>query len=400
MHLSRSLYAQQVEARNSSIAFRNLPQKHFRSFGMKLGPAIRLVAGNLTVLIGLLLGLLFLMSLIGDGVNAVKSYLPRDDKRADLPSYQDHDKARRIYQDERDSNSIYTPFAEWRQPKYISENLNIDENGFRLHTLGTDNAPDANTLGFFGGSTVWGTGVDDNGTLAAQFDALTMHYAVSNYGERGYTSFQNLIDLMKLINQGKAPHTVVFVEGFNDIWVHCNEAITSSLNGHLEEKHIQAALNRSEKKYYLYNNIAVPIMSLSLELIGGSKESNTASCSSHPSRADAVAEMLVRNMEMGHSLVASYGGRFFAFLQPSAYVGNPRIGYLGLDKPNNLLQREQFETVYPLVQEKMKVRGNGWFFDISNAIDGSQQLLVDHAHVNLRGNQIIAGAIKLKVGDP
>lgn len=363
-----------------------------RSYGI-----LKIVLINLMVLIGLILSLLFLMSLAGDSFNFAKTFVPKADKRADLPAYKDHEKAKRTYEDQRISNSEYVPFTEWRQPQYTSENLNIDENGYRQHTIGAGNKPNAQTLGFFGGSTVWGTGVDDNGTLPGQFDAITDQFTVTNYGERGYTSFQNLIDLMKLMNQNKAPQTAVFFEGFNDVWVHCNGFVTESLNGHLEEKHMLAALRRVEKKNYLYNNILVPIMSLMMEIIGGKENSQSASCSKDPARAEAVAELIVRNMEMGHVLVSSYGGSLFAFLQPHAYVGKPRIDHLGLDSETRLVQRQQFDAVYPIVQAKMKSRGNGWFFDITTAIDGNQYLLVDHAHVTDEGNKIIAEAIKQKM---
>jgi lysophospholipase L1-like esterase len=364
---------------------------------MRSQSILKIVLINLMVLIGLILSLLFLMSLAGDSFNFAKTFVPKADKRADLPAYKNHEKARRIYEDQRISNSEYVPFTEWRQPQYTSENLNIDENGYRQHTIGIANKPNSQTLGFFGGSTVWGTGVDDNGTLPAQFDAITDQFTVTNYGERGYTSLQNLIDLMKLMNQNKPPNTAIFFEGFNDVWVHCNEIVSPSLNGHLEERHIQSALNRAEKKNYVFNNIIAPIMSLALEVIGGQENAQSASCSNNPARAEAVAELIVRNMEMGHALVSSYEGKFYAFLQPHAYVGHPRIDHLGLDAPDRLIQRKQFDAVYPLVQEKIRNREINWFFDISDAIDGDTYLLVDHAHVTDEGNRIIAEAIKQKI---
>jgi lysophospholipase L1-like esterase len=366
---------------------------------MKSAGIVKLAVINMLVLIGTVLSLLFLMSVAGDTVNFAKTFFPKKDKRAELPSYQDHDKARRVYNDQRISNSAYVPFNEWRQPKYASENLNINADGYRMHTAGSTNNKDAHSLGFFGGSTVWGTGVDDNGTLPAQFDAITDQFAVTNYGERGYTSLQNLIDLMKLINQNKPPSTAIFFEGFNDIWVHCNEIVSPSLNGHLEERHIQSALNRAEKKNYLFNNIIAPIMSLTLEVIGGQENAQSASCSKNRARAEAVAELIVRNMEMGHALVSSYGGKFYVFLQPNAYVGHPRIDHLELETPDRLIQRAQFDAVYPLVREKIRNKEINWFFDISDAIDGNTYLLVDHAHVTDEGNRIIAEAIKQKIGN-
>ncbi len=366
---------------------------------MRIPGLLKLALINLSVLIGMILSLLFIMSVAGDAVNFTKSFFPKKDKRAELPSYKDHEKARRVYNDQRLANSAYVPFNEWRHPKYISKNLNIDADGFRTHTAGIPNLQDARSLGVFGGSTVWGTGVDDNGTLPAQLDAITDQFYVTNYGERGYTSLQNLIDLMKLINQNKAPDTAVFFEGFNDIWVHCNAIVTPSLNGHLEEQHMRSALGRAEKQNYVYNNIIAPIITLTFAVVGGKENAQSASCSSDPARAEAVAELIVRNMEMGHTLVSSYGGKFHAFLQPSAYVGKPRIDHLGLDQPDRLIQRQQFDAVYPLVQQKLKTRGIVWFHDISSVLDGDVYLLVDHAHVTDEGNRIIAEAIKQKISN-
>ncbi len=366
---------------------------------MRLPSLLKLALINFLILVGMILSLLFIMSAAGDGVNFAKSFFPKKDNRAELPGYQDHGKARRVYNDQRIANSAYAPFTEWRHPKYSSENLNIDADGFRMHTAGKPNLQVAKSLGVFGGSTVWGTGVDDNGTIPAQLDAITNQFNITNYGERGYTSLQNLIDLMKLMNQNKPPNTAVFFEGFNDIWVHCNAIVTQSLNGHLEEQHMRAALGRAEKQNYVYNNIIAPIMTLTFAVIGGKENAQSASCSNDPARAEAVAELIVRNMEMGHALVSSYGGKFYGFLQPSAYVGQPRIDHLGLDSPDRLIQRQQFDAVYPLVQQKMKARAISWFFDISDVLDGDSYLLVDHAHVTEEGNRIIAEAIKRKISN-
>ena len=108
---------------------------HNRNSSMKSLTTIKLASINLLVLLGLILSLLFVMSLAGDTFNFAKTFFPKNDKRAEFPSYLDHDKARRIYRDQKLSNSLYVPFAEWRQPQYASENLNIDENGYRITPL-------------------------------------------------------------------------------------------------------------------------------------------------------------------------------------------------------------------------------------------------------------------------
>ncbi|MBB3066895.1 SGNH/GDSL hydrolase family protein [Limibacillus halophilus] len=360
---------------------------------MQITSALRTLFINFAVLIGLILGLLFVTALLGDGYNLAKSLFPKDDKRADLPSYEDPEYARQVFRDQKGSIKDYIPFVEWRQSEVSRETLTIDASGRRQHGIGRDNDAGAATLGVFGGSTVWGTGVDDNGTIPAQLDALTDKYEVTNYGERGYTTLQNLIDLMTLINEQRAPEVVVFYEGFNDVWVHCNYAVTEHLNGHLEERRIQAALDRTGKEDYLYNTILVPILAFVTRISGGGDDSHLSGCSEDPQRADAVAEMFVRTLEMAEVLVRANGGRFHAFLQPSAYFANPRSDYLDLGDADQIAQRAQFAAVYPLILEKMAARAHPWFSDLSGALDNDQMLLIDHVHVTPLGNSLLAEKI-------
>jgi lysophospholipase L1-like esterase len=365
---------------------------------MRIGYALRLAFINIAVFIGLCLAVLFLASLIGDGYNYAKSFFPKHDKRAELPAYEDHEKARQIYRDQKNSDAAYVPFVEWRQKPYASANLNIDAEGNRQHSLGQDNDPGARTLGFYGGSSVWGTGVDDDGTLPAQFDSITKGYVVTNYGERGHTSLQNVIQLLTQLNRNRAPQVAIFLEGFNDVWTHCNAAVTRRLNGHMEERNIESALARSAKRDYLYNNIVVPIVMLLSEVAGGDKDLQIPICSTGEARADQVAETLVRNMEIGHALVTADGGEFYAFLQPTAFTGHPRTDYLDLDDENQRVLRTQFEAVYQRVRAKIAQRSLLWFFDLTGALDGTDALLVDHVHVTDKGNKKLAEAIAVKIG--
>ncbi len=355
--------------------------------------ALRTIFINIAVLAGLLVGLLFLTALAGDGYNLVKSFIPKNDKRAELPSFEDHEYAREVFRQQKRRIKDYIPYVEWRHAEFSSPTLNVDENGRRVHSIGRDNAPDAVEIGFFGGSTVWGTGVDDNGTIPAQFDAITRNYQVTNYGERGYTMLQNLIDLMILINEQRAPEKVVFFEGFNDIWVHCNAAVTKRLNSHKKERRMQSALDRTGPENYLYNMALVPVSFLT-SIIVGRKRTHEAACSNDPEHADAVAEMFVRTMEMAHTLVSANGGRFYGFLQPNVFIGDPRTDQLDLTGKRIEGQRAQFAVLYPLIREKMAARGHDWFFDISNALDGDDYLLIDHVHVTTKGNALIAALIR------
>jgi lysophospholipase L1-like esterase len=355
--------------------------------------AFRTVFINVAVLIGLVLGILFLSALAGDAYNLAKTIFPKQDKRAALPVYEDQEYALQIFRDQKGRIKDYVPYVEWRHSPFASQTLNVDESGYRVHNVGRDNAPNAVTIGFFGGSTMWGTGVDDDGTIAAQFDAITQGYDVTNYGERGYTTLQNLIDLVTLINQGRAPMVVVFYEGFNDVWVHCDYAVTERLNSHMEERRMQSALDRTEREDYLYNTIIAPLVDFTTRVTGSSNVPHKAACSNDPERANAVAEMFVRTLEMAQTLVDATGGRFYAALQPHAYFGSPRVDHLDLVGQRHDGQRAEFAAVYPLIVQKMGARGHDWFIDLSQALDGEENLFIDHAHITARGNELIARLI-------
>jgi hypothetical protein len=361
---------------------------------MRSQAILKLIFINLLVFIGLVLSLLVIISLAGDTVNFAKSFFPRNDRRAELPSYPDHDKARRIYRDQRMSDSVYVPFTEWRQPRYTSENLNIDENGYRLHTVGFDNDPNAETLGFYGSSTVWGTGVDDDNTLPAQFDKITRHFAVMNYGERGYTTTQNLIDLITQINTNRAPRNAVFYGGLDDIVIHCNLALTKRLNSHGTESRIQNALDRTANRNYLFNNLIAPIISITSNVLTNAKDARVPGCSDNQKRAEDVAELTVRNFETMNTLVTARGGRFHVFLQPSAYFGKARIDYLNLDDQEFQFEKSQINAVLPLVISKLNQLEVAWFTDLRDIFDGNEYLLLDHAHASPAGNSLLALRIK------
>lgn len=352
---------------------------------------------NLAVLIGGYLCIFFLVS-AGQDVWRVtgKAWLDPGNPRIESPAYEDKDKARRIFADQKAGDSIYTPFVGWRQKPFASQTLNIDSEGNRVHALGKDNRAGSPSLGMFGGSTMWGTGVDDNDTIAAIFDQITDGFVVHNYGERGHTSRQNLAQLINLANTGRMPQIVVFYEGYNDVWTHCNYAVTESLNGHMEERKIRNVLEERKEDGHVYRNFIMPALRAIRSITGQNAGANRFGCASEPERAESVAEMMVATWEIAHQIVVARGGKFHLFLQPSAYVGNANTSYLDVGRLRSG-RAEQFDAVYPLVRNKLMERGVTWSTDLSDAFDGERPLYIDDVHVVAAGNRIVAEAMRRRI---
>ena len=357
---------------------------------MSFKQLMRLVLINVGVLLVLWMGLLFAVIAISDISNLVKSGEKADERPA-LPNYADHAYAAKIYEDAKKTVDGYAPFVEWRREPLSSDTVNIDANGLRLHTVGVEgNDPAATDIGFFGGSTMWGTGADDNGTIPAIFDRLTTSYRVTNYGESGYTSRQNLEMLINLINEKKAPKTVVFYDGVNDVQILCNQGFTHSVNGHHEEQHLRemVADRQQKKSSRIYYYLIAPIVEAFG--FGDHPRGREYVCAQDKAKAEAVADTLVRNWELAHQLVAGYGGRFFAFLQPVAFVGHPRLDHLKLRRDSEA----DFLAVYPLIRTKLAERGDAWATDISDSFDRDEYIYVDDAHVTPNGNTLVAARIR------
>ena len=88
----------------------------------------------------------------------------------------------------------------------------------------TDTVADAKVW-VFGGSTAWGVGVPDDGTIAAYLEKAT-RLRTFNLAETGYNAHQSLNLLMKLYVEGGRPEFVVFYDGVNEVEQKCRKELT------------------------------------------------------------------------------------------------------------------------------------------------------------------------------
>ncbi len=212
--------------------FRGLPM------GRVMGRVSRVLLANGAGVVGLWLALLLATAVASDLITLVGDRFPPRDERAELPNYSDKELARRIFRDSRKTIEEYEPYVTWSRLPLTTENVNIDAEGRRIHRAGRDAGPGDPTIAFFGGSTIWGTGVADDETIPAFFDRMTTGWNVVNWGEGGHTTRQGLERLLNLITTNGRPDVAVSYDGFNHVWTHCNLAVTRRLNGHMLESHL------------------------------------------------------------------------------------------------------------------------------------------------------------------
>lgn len=241
---------------------------------------------------------------------------------------------------------------------------------------------------------MWGSGVDDESTIPAHFNALHPDYAVHNHGESGFVSRQSLARLINLVNQEEPMDLVVFYDGCNDVYTLCREDI--SIMGQREEPTMARKLEKgSATARELFGSTleVARAIGTGLDLI----EDDPGVHCDEPEHARRVARAIVNNWKIAREVARMGGAEFHAFLQPVATLGNPNIEYLS-DRSTGP-RAECYYAVYPLLEEIIREEGDGWMHDLTDAFDVEEYIYIDSCHVNSHGNQIVAERMDALIGD-
>lgn len=147
------------------------------------------------------------------------------DPRADLPAMAAYPWRDRYFQDLQRPPSIFWPYTQYRPMPFASPYINID--GWSRRSYRTPGPTEGRpVVWMFGGSTAWGEGQRDEYTIASMLaryaeDAGTP-IEIRNYGQRGWTHFQEMVLYEQLLANEGVPDLALFYDG-------ANETLTESL---------------------------------------------------------------------------------------------------------------------------------------------------------------------------
>lgn len=318
--------------------------------------------------------------------------------RHTLPNYaSDRQHAEEIFRDYRSVQHRYEPFVGWEILPYQGPTLHINQFGNRTHTPPESSVPREKSVRFFGGSTLWGEGSDDQHTIPALFNEKNPQYEVYNHGQLAYNTRQELDALISVYSKNLKTDLVVFYDGVNDAAFLCPSEITELPAHRLVPLYRQKLYVKRSAfvKEVLYKGFLENIVRLVDRFRGPQNTKDAYNCLSEPGKAEEIAEIFMKNWEMAHEIVTNRGGKFIAVLQPAAFIGSPRTDHLELD--NDL--KENFVEVYRLLKQKIAERKHDWIYDLSNKFDGNEYIYIDFCHVSSNGNEIIANEISRIIAD-
>ena len=288
----------------------------------------------------------------------------------------------------------YHAFYGWKKKNISSKNINV-KNSLRETTqnLKWDSK---SKIWFFGGSTMWGSGVADNKTIPSYAAKLDHRFQPVNVGEDGYNAGQSLNRLIENIDQINEGDHIIFFDGVNDAYSKCN--INNGPNGTEQVRHIRKLI---EKDKHLFKGLLTNVVytfteSNTFKLYNGIKkklgfkdnELNTYGCI-NSEYAFEVANSTVRHWKIGEIISKNKKANFHCILQPNPYTADFKVSHA-----TKKLYQNATEDVYPIIKNLAK--SLDCFSDFTKIF--TEDLYFDECcHVSDLGNKILAREIVNKI---
>jgi hypothetical protein len=294
----------------------------------------------------------------------------------------------------------YESYVIWRRAPFRGQTINVDNAGIRK-TYYSSCDPENYTIWIFGNSSLWGTGVPDWFTipslLAKKYEDAGRKVCVKNFGEKGWVSTQELIELMLSLKQAaQKPDLVIFYDGVTDSYLPYQSNVPDAHFNFLQTKNEFESLgdNGASLEYLKRTNTYRTLMELRSMLVGTGVGIDGAHLT--PQQLNAMAEITydnyLKNMRLADLLAQSYGFHCAFFWQPTLLAGQKPL------TRDEIRLRQSELSDHPsgdaVVQMTYNLFGNYRkedFFDLANIFDkNTDALFLDFSHTGPAGNQIIA----------
>ena len=320
----------------------------------------------------------------------------------------------------------YRSFVGYRRNQYSGVAVNVGSDGFRRSINHSVNE----SVWFFGGSTMWGTGADDNRTIPSFFAKETGE-TVLNLGESAYTSLQEFIQLHLMLLKGHKPKEIVFYDGNNDGYYFCQndsqDIIRHAFTSRYASVHKDYAIavrKLKEKPLIDFERILEKLVKFYLQPLAYFKsktdEAKTGSnlisdvpfksitvtkkylhCDD-PDFAKKAANLTIKSWRAASALVQDKGIPVWYVLQPTATVNSHKykLDYIVNSKKQAIVnEKDSYESYYTALKNEffascVEFEDCSSFIDLSDLfIDIDDNIFIDTCHVSPNGNSLVSAAL-------
>lgn len=328
------------------------------------------------------------------------------DTRYLADAYAGSDWAREYYEEfERGSRFTWSSYVYWRHAPWASRYINVDASGVRATWMPPSGPEHAAEVWMFGGSTLWGTGARDDGTIPSLLAReLSERHGVPalivNFGETGYVSTQEAIALaLELRGPRPRPHLVIFYDGLNDTFSSLQNGV-AGLPQNEENRRREFNLVHPGRRADLLGEAFGPnairgtatfrLVSAILQRIAPA----SATPAPLPDLVRATVDAYKANVRAVEQLGHLYGFETLFFWQPVVFDKDPLTAYERARADDLRFAEAMIRSVGDAVATDSELRGGGRFRDLRATFRGhGTPVFVDAAHLAEAGNREIAAAM-------
>jgi lysophospholipase L1-like esterase len=310
----------------------------------------------------------------------------------------------------------WEPYVYWRRRPHRGNGININSDGTRKTY--NDDAPEAPgstvKVFMFGGSTMWGAGARDDFTIPSHFakevNGRGINCKVTNFGQSGYVTTQEVIELSLQIRNGNVPDVAIFYDGVNDTFAAFQQGVAglpqNEFNREVEFNLLQKNELRGMAVRDAVNRLSIIRFINGARGGAGARQSDTQfsplECakpiSDKQALARAVTEKYLSNVKLAQALSKSYGFKCLFYWQPMIYQKRQLTDYerRAIELEYNFAgMKEFYAETYGLMQKRAEgPERDPALHDISAIFDQvSAPIYIDYCHLGEKGNGMVARAM-------
>jgi lysophospholipase L1-like esterase len=330
------------------------------------------------------------------------------------PAYAGASWVREFYREEYsvDLRYTYVPFRESGEAPWHGKYINVDNHPTgvwrRTIDLAEGECPKPKTTAWvFGGSTVFGSGSPDWGTIPSYLSRSLNRDGracadVTNFGVQGYVTTQELILLMEQLKRGGKPDIVIFYDGFNDANTGMRSGDPWNTYVGLDDIKARAEGSIRGRFDFVRRTHTGQILLAARRLLA--RHGGSLNADELRSKATAVVDNYEANLKIASALGKSYNFRFYGFWQPMLHYGHkPMVPFeqkiVQADAANGSRWYAPPAIAAYQEAERRDPKAVVYFYmgDVFDSV--SEPTYVDEVHLAPRGNELVADAIAKYVED-
>jgi hypothetical protein len=353
-----------------------------------------------------ILGLSLLLLLALDALAAIyyhiQNWSSTADRRWTRDAFLDAPWIREFLTEHRDADALdWHSYVYWRHKRFKGHYINVDSRGVRA-TWQAPMHPDAKPIRVFmlGGSTMWGTGARDDFTIPSLLakriadKAVGRPVEITNFGELGYVSTQELLTLELELQRGNIPDAVICYDGANDLGS-AFQGGEAGIPQNETNRRVDFERPGAAFVYSLMKNSSLlrPVLWRMARGVW-TAENTRRSVEERSNLGHAALRVYTANLAIIDGLSRDFGFSTLFLWQPVIF-SKLYLSPGEQDAANeSSYMREFFLQGYDYMRKDTQLRANPHFHDISEIFDSIQQpIYFDLVHVTEHGNEMVAQAM-------